>query len=144
MAVEAGGYARLLGLRLRIDQDDWRDWTHEHKQNQRHKQEERSGASENIITHRFMADNNSWRNITQAPTRAMGREEFVSPQHGIYSHETRIQELWGCFITARVLHEMDVGRIYHLPAPPGGRPEMNVVKSRGRMKYEVIVYMNKM
>lgn len=44
------------------------------------------GESENIITHRFMADNKSWGTITQPSTHAMGREEFVSPQHGIYSH----------------------------------------------------------
>ena len=143
MAVKAGRYSRLLGLRLWIDQDHWRDWTHKHKQNRTHKQGEQRGTSENIITHCFMVDRNSWGNIAQTPTHAVGREEFVSPQHGIYSHITRIQELWGCFITARVLHEIDVGRIYHLQPPPGRRPQMNVEESRGKMKYEVIVYMNR-
>lgn len=97
----------------------------------------------NIITHCFMVGRNSWGNVAQTPTHAVGREEFVSPQHGIYSHITRIQELWGCFITARVLHEIDVGHIYHLPHPPGRTPQMNVEESRGKMKYEVIVYMNR-
>lgn len=40
MAVEAGRHAGLLGLRFRIDQDHWRDWTHKHQQIPRHKQRE--------------------------------------------------------------------------------------------------------
>lgn len=78
-----------------------------------------------------MVDRNSWGITAQTPTHAVGREEFVSTQRGIYSHITRIQELWGCFITARVLHEIDVGCIYHLPAPPGRRLQMNVEEWRG-------------
>lgn len=99
VAVEAGRYSWLLGLRLWIDQDHWRDWTHKHKQNQK-RQTERRGERENIITHCFMVDHNSWGITAQTPTHAVGREEFVSTQRGIYSHITRIQELWGCFITA--------------------------------------------
>lgn len=30
VAVQAGRYAGFLGLRLWIDQDHWRDWTHKH------------------------------------------------------------------------------------------------------------------
>lgn len=40
MAVEAGRHAGLLGLRFRIDQDHWRDWTHKHQQIPRNKQRE--------------------------------------------------------------------------------------------------------
>lgn len=92
-----------------------------------------------------MVDRNSWGNIVQTPTHThtVDSEEFVSPQHGIYSHITRIQELWGCFIAARVLHEIDVRRIYHLLPPPGRRQQMNREESRGKVKYEVIVYMNR-
>lgn len=100
--------------------------------------------NENIITHRFMVDRNSWGNIAQTPTHAVDREEFVSPQHEIYSHITRIQELWGCFITAWVLHEIDAGCIYHLLPPLGERSthEWGGIKS-AEVKNEVIVYMNR-
>jgi len=67
-----------------------------------------------------MVHRNSWGDRTQTPTHAVGREEFVSAQHGIFSQITGIQELWGCFIAALVLHEIDVGRMCHL-LPPLGR-----------------------
>lgn len=47
VAVEAGRYSRLLGLRLWIDQDHWRDWTHKHKQNQKTGREERGERKHN-------------------------------------------------------------------------------------------------
>lgn len=79
VAVEAGRYTGLLGLRLWIDQDHWRDWTH------------KTRREKNIIIHSFMVDGDSCGIVIQ--THAASGEEFVSPQHGIYSHITRIQEL---------------------------------------------------